>query len=179
MLYNSLSNCKCTCISHRIQGWNRWNREILCERVSPASWSQPHYRSNTQRHNTALAPITGIHQSTLITDRFIHSCARNAVLLTVYYVYRPPHTGGKLRERIYNHPTGKGKGGWGDKNLLILGKFLKPDVEIPVILERNCWFCRNCAWQNRRGRVSMCGNLRLGHISTEKISRLSSQIDRR
>ena len=84
--------------------------------------------------------ITGIHQSTLITDRFIHSCIIDkSVYYALYYVYWPAHRWETGRESIITQL------GRGDKNLLILGKFLNPDVgkEIPVILEKNCWFCWN------------------------------------
>ena len=96
------------------------------------------------------------------------------VLCIVLCILARPPVGN--RERIYNHPTGKGRQKSADigeisqpwcrernschfgEKLLILLKFM------------NIW---NCAWQNRRARVSMCGNLRLGHISRD-----SSQIDR-
>ena len=95
------------------------------------------------------------------------------IMHCIMYIIGPP-TGGKQGERIYIHPTGKG-GCCGDKicwywwnfsTLVYGGKLCRSGKKLLILLKfMNIW---NCAWQNRRARVSMCGNLRLGHISTEK-----------
>ena len=72
----------------------------MCERVSPGadaarSSLSPHYRNTHTiiQCGPLLQEYTMIHQSPLITDRFIHSCPKHCIMHCIMYI--GPPTGGK------------------------------------------------------------------------------------
>ena len=91
-----------------------------------------------------------IHQSTLITDRFIHSCPKHTVLLTslyyaLYYVYYwPAHRWETGRENLYS-PNWEGGEGALETKSADFSEIFQPWCRGGncVVLERNCWFCWN------------------------------------
>ena len=142
--------------------------------VSPSLQEYTHHNTVVASHYRNTPWYTS--RPSLQTD--LSTVARNTVLLTslVLCILARPPVGN--RERIYIHPTGKrGRGLWRQKSADI-GEISQPwwrernschfGKKLLILLKfMNIW---NCAWQNRRARVSMCGNLRLGHISPEQQS---------
>ena len=96
----------------------------------------------------SLTEYTIIHQSPLITDRFIpkHCIIDESVLcIQVYYALARPVVGNREVQSIITQ-LGELYLQLRRQNLLILEKFFNPNwrrEKIPVILERNCWFCWN------------------------------------
>ena len=96
----------------------------------------------------SLTEYTIIHQSPLITDRFIpkHCIIDESVLcIQVYYALARPVVGNREVQSIITQLGELYLQLW-RQNLLILEKFFNPNwrrEKIPVILERNCWFCWN------------------------------------
>ena len=118
----------------------------------------------------SLTEYTIIHQSPLITDRFIpkHCIIDESVLcIQVYYALARPVVGNREVQSIIIQLEELYLQLW-RQNLLTLEKFFNPNwrreknschsgKKLLILLKfMNIW---NCAWQNRRARVSMCGNL--------------------
>ena len=128
----------------------------------------------------SLTEYTIIHQSPLITDRFIpkHCIIDESVLcIQVYYALARPVVGNREVQSIITQLGELYLQLW-RQNLLILEKFFNPNwrrEKIPVILERNCWFCWNLwTFEIARDRIeepeSACVGIwdRITFLSTEE-----------
>ena len=128
---------------------------------------------NGIHHNTPVAP----HYRPIYPKTLYHR--RVCVMYSSVLCTGPP-SGGKQGGSIYNHPTGGALPSTLETKSADTGEIFQPQLEkgknschsgkkLLILLKfMNIW---NCAWQNRGARVSMCGNLGLGHISRSKRAR--------